>query len=125
MVNLIVRIILTKGQAADCVQGPALVDGLKPRAIVADRAYDTNQMIAVAREAGAELVVPSKKNRKAPRCLYKAVYRRRNLIERKVNVLKDYRRIATRYDKTDSSYYAAICIAATIQNLKLLSVNTP
>lgn len=115
--------ILTKGQSADCVQGPLLVGDRWPRAIVADRAYDTNEMIRLAKERDAVLVVPAKKNRKVPRALYKPVYRRRNIIERIIGRIKDNRRIATRYEKTDTNYLAFLYLAATIFNLKP-TVNT-
>jgi len=115
--------LLTKGQSADCVQGPLIVGGRRPRAIVADRAYDTEAMIRLAKEKDAVLVVPSKRNRKSPRLLYKSVYRRRNIIERIIGRIKDNRRIATRYEKTDTNYIAFLYLAAAIFNLKP-TVNT-
>ncbi len=119
----IARLLLTKGQASDCVQGINLVSGFRPRAILGDKAYDTAQMLSVAKALGAELVVPSKKNRKAPRSLYKVVYRRRNIVERIFCRLKDYRRVATRYDKTDFNFAGFVFIAAILFNLKP-TVNT-
>lgn len=119
----ILRFILSAGQRADCLFGPAVAQGFHPRAIVADRAYDTEAMARCARSSAALLVVPSKRNRRHPRCLHKMVYRRRNIVERVIGRLKDHRRIATRYDKTDRSYNAFIAIAATLFNLKP-SVNT-
>ena len=121
--GLIVRIVLTKGQSADCVQGPVVAQGFRPRAILADRAYDTEAMLRLARERDAVLVVPSKKNRKSPRPLYSRVYRRRNIIERIIGRLKDNRRIATRYEKTDSNFLAFLFLSAIIFNLNP-TVNT-
>ena len=117
------RLILTRGQAADCVQGPKLVEGLRPRAILADRAYDTEQMLSVAKALGAEVVIPSKRNRKRHRPIQNRVYRRRNIVERIFCRIKDFRRLATRYDKTDTSYMGFGNIAAILFNLKP-TVNT-
>lgn len=113
----IVRFILSAGQRADCLFGPLLTAGLRPRAIVADRAYDTERMAGSAQSSDAVLVVPSRRNRRRPRALYTAVYRRRNIVERIIGRLKDHRRIATRYDKTDRNYSAFLHIAAALFNL--------
>jgi putative transposase len=120
----ILRIIMTAGHRSDCPYGPELVNGFRPRAILADRAYDTNAMIAKAAELKAELVVPSKSNRKFPRCITKSVYKRRNIIERVIGRLKDYRRLSMRFEKTDSNFFSFIFIAAALYNLNP-TVNTP
>jgi transposase len=70
-----------------------------------------------ARACDAVLVVPSRRNRKHPRSLYKPVYRRRNIVERVIGRLKDHRRLAICYDKTDQNYKALLCIRAAIFNL--------
>jgi transposase len=117
------RMILTQGQRADCTQSSSLISGLRLRAIIADRAYDTNAMIATAKALGAELVVSSKSNRKFPRSVNKAVYRRGNIIERIIGRLKDHRRIATRFEETDTNFFGFIYIAAILYNLNP-TVNT-
>lgn len=119
----ILRIIMTAGHRSDCPYGPPLVDGFRPRAILADRAYDTNTMIAKAAALKAELVVPSKSNRKFPRCIAKNVYKRRNIIERVIGRLKDFRRVSMRFEKTDSNYFGFVYIAALLYNLNP-TVNT-
>ena len=119
----VLRFLLSAGQRADCVFGPLLAQGLRPRALVADRAYDTQAMAGAAGACDAVLVVPSRRNRKHPRSLYKPVYRRRNIVERVIGRLKDHRRLATRYDKTDRNFKAFLCIAAASFNLNP-TVNT-
>jgi transposase len=81
-------------------------------------------MIAKAAELKAELVVPSKSNRKSPRCITKSVYRRRNIIERVIGRLKDFRRLSMRFEKTDSNFFGFVLIAAALYNLNP-TVNTP
>ncbi len=81
-------------------------------------------MIAAAANVEAELIVPSKSNRKFPRCITKSVYKRRNIIERIIGKLKDYRRVAMRFEKTDSNFFAFVYIAAVMLNLTA-TVNTP
>lgn len=119
----LLRLVVSAGHRADCPYGPGLVAGLAPRAIVADRAYDTVAMEKAAGACGAILVVPSKRNRRRPRALYYPVYRRRNIVERIIGRLKDQRRIATRYEKTTQNYYAFLFIAAALFNLNP-TVNT-
>lgn len=119
----IIRFLTSAGQRADCLFGPLLAAGLRPRAIVADRAYDTAAMAATAAGCDAVLAVPSRRGRKRPRLLYKSVYRRRNIVERIIGRLKDHRRIATRYDKTDTNFNAFLYIAAALFNLNP-TVNT-
>lgn len=113
----ILRFLLSAGQRSDCLFGPLLAAGLRPRATVADRAYDTEAMVTAARACDAVLVVPSRRNRRRPRALYTAVYRRRNIVERIIGRLKDHRRLATRYDKTDANFKAFFAIAAALFNL--------
>lgn len=118
------RIIMTAGHRADPPFGPKLVEEFRPRAILADRAYDTDAMIQVAKELKAELVVPSKSNRRFPRCITKSVYKRRNIVERVIGRLKDYRRVTFRFEKTDTSYFGFVYIASMLYNLNP-TVNTP
>ncbi len=72
----------------------------------------------------AEIVVPPKESRKVKRQYNKAMYKGRNVVERAINKLKFFRRIATRYDKTGRNFYSFICLAAAAINTKLYSVNT-
>jgi len=82
--------------------------------LLADRGYDTNEIIAVARDSGIETVIPSKKNRKVQRDYDRHLYKLRHLVENAFLHLKRWRGIATRYAKNTASFVAAIqirCIA--------------
>lgn len=82
--------------------------------LIADRGYDTNAIRALLAARGAEAVIPSTTSRRAPIPYDRDAYRAPNLVERLWCRLKDWRRIATRYDKLADNYLAAALIAATI-----------
>jgi transposase len=112
------RFFLTGGQASDYTQGLALIEGLRATALLADKGYDADYMVAAAVTMGAQAVIPPKSNRKTLRAYDADLYKERNLIERFFNKLKQFRRIATRYDKTAESFMAFIHIAAAYIWLK-------
>jgi transposase len=105
--------LLSPGNAHDVVMAPALVDTAGPIArLIADKAYDTNALRALLADRGVEAVIPSIRRRK-PLIPYDVrAYRERNLIERMFGRLKDYRRIATRYDKLARNFLAGALLAA-------------
>lgn len=80
--------------------------------LLADRAYDANALRRMLAECGAEAVIPSTTSRRAPIPYDVQAYRQRNRIERMFCRLKDFRRVATRYDKLARNYAAAVHIAA-------------
>src|ERR1700754_2831412 len=84
------------------------------RRLIADRAYDANGIRRLLAEHGAEAVIPSTASRSAPIPYGRKVYRDRNRIERMFCRLKDFRRVATRYDKLATNYQAAVHIAAIV-----------
>ena len=84
------------------------------RKLLADRAYDANSLRSWLVERGAEPVIPPNPTRKNPHTYDRNAYRARNLIERMFCRLKDFRRIATRYDKRADIFLSAVCIAAAI-----------
>lgn len=89
--------------------------GDKIDALLADKGYDADAVRDALDEINVEAVIPSKSNRKQPRGFDREVYKRRNLIERLFNRLKNWRRIATiatRYDKNATSFLAFIMIAS-------------
>lgn len=88
---------------------------LEAKTILADKGYDAEyRVLNPLREAGKESVIPPKKNRKEQRGYDKELYKARHLIENFFCRLKQYRAIATRYDKTARNFLAAIYLAATI-----------
>ena len=108
------RLRVTAGQAGDCPQAVPLLEGLKVGKVLADTAYDSNANRAYCAAHAIEVVIPSHPNRADPVPLDEQAYRERNQIERFFNRLKQYRRLATRYDKTSSSFLGFWLLAATL-----------
>ena len=115
-----VRIFVTAGTTADCKLGEKLIAGFSAIALLADKGYDVNGIIALARSAGMEIVIPPKRNRKDQREYDKDLYKLRHLIENAFLKLKQWRGIATRYAKNTASFLAAVqirCIALWLNAL--------
>ena len=110
----LVRFVLLPGQRHDTIGVPPLIRGVTFGALLGDRAFDVDWLRAELDRRGACAVIPSKSNRKARIDHDEEMYRWRHLIENYFAKLKEFRAIATRYYKTDTSYSAAIFIAATI-----------
>lgn len=113
-----VRFFLTAGQRSDYIKALDLVKDREMKALIADKGYDADYMVKVAKDAGADAVIPSRVGRTSQREYDKDLYKERNLIERMFNKLKHFRRVATRYDKTDISYLGFVFIAAIYLWLK-------
>ena len=107
-----VQFILTGGQEADVNQAEALMQGHRADAAIADKAYDCARVVAAAERQGAEAVIPSKKNRKVPRDYDKHLYKERKKVEWFINLLKQYRRVATRYEKTARNFLGFVHLAS-------------
>lgn len=101
-----VRLIATGGQVADVTQAKALVSDIKAEHVIADKGYDSSELVGVIEAAGAKAVIPSRSNRKKPRDYDEHLYKERTLVERFLNKVKNCRRIATRYEKTARNYLA-------------------
>ena len=95
-----------------------MIENMKADAVLADKGYDADYIIEAVEDMGAVAVIPPKSNRKTPREYDQYLYKERNLIERLFNKLKNFRRIATRYDKTALSFMSFLNIAATYLWLK-------
>lgn len=108
------RFILTGGQAGDITTAPALLAGLTAAGVIADKAYDSNDLRTLIAEAGAEAVIPSNRTRKVLIPHDAVAYKLRNRIERFFNKLKHFRRIATRYDRRAIYFLSAIYLASAI-----------
>jgi putative transposase len=107
-----VEFILTPGQRADVTQGEALREGHDAAAVIADKGYDSDALVRRIEAKGAEAVIPPKKNRKEPRPYDAHLYKERNKVERFVRLMKGYRRVATRYEKTDTNFLGFVHIVA-------------
>ena len=104
------RVIVTEGARADCKEAFVLIDGLSAQALLADRGYDSNEIIDKAVDSGCQVVIPPKRNRKLERDYDKGLYRVRHLVENAFLHLKRWRGIATRYIKRSISFLAAVQI---------------
>jgi transposase len=104
---------LTAGQANDITQAAGLIDGLTMHTVTADKAYDADTLIQTITQAGAKAVIPPRRHRIWPRTYDRHQYRHRNLIERFFCRIKQFRRIATRYDKLASRFSTFIALVAT------------
>ncbi len=92
-----------------------LADTLPPAsALIADRGYDSNWFRAALKARGVEPCIPPTRGRKAPLHYDRTLYRTRHRIENLFVKLKDWRRIATRYDRCAHTFFSAICIAAAV-----------
>jgi transposase len=108
-------VLISPGNTSDMTMAPALIEAAHGRfdKLIADR-YDSNAIRAAIQAQGAEVVIPATGSRKAPIPYDRDAYRARNLVERLWCRLKDWRRIATRYDKLAANYMAGVFLAATI-----------
>jgi len=106
---------LTSGQAHDLTGVAELLTRIPaPRRLLADRAYDARKLRDWLTERGCEAVIPPNPTRKHPNAYDKAAYRGRNVVERMFCRLKDFRRIATRYDRRADIFLSSVFLVATI-----------
>lgn len=110
-----VAFTLTPGNIADISVARELLDTLAPpKRLLADKAYDADHLRDWLKARRVQAVIPSNATRRTPYPLDKIPYKRRNLIERMFCRLKDWRRIATRYDRTARNFLSAVALAATL-----------
>ena len=106
--------MLTPGQAHDLTCAEPLIETADPKALIGDKAFDADPFIDALTERGITPVIPPKVNRKTQRTCDFALYCERNLIERFFNKLKQFRAIATRYDKLARNFLAGVQLASAI-----------
>ena len=109
-----VRFFLTAGQAGDAPQAQPLVEGLSAEVVMADAAYDSDALRAAIAAKGAQAVIPNNPSRALKYPLDKPIYAERHLVECCFSKLKQFRRVATRYEKTARNYFSVVAIAATL-----------
>ena len=114
-----VRLAVTEGTVADSSQALPLIQGIEAQWLLADKAYDTNEIIATAREMGMDPVIPPKRNRRELRDYDQALYRLRHLVENGFLEFKQWRGVATRYAKRAASYLAICQLRAVMVWSKL------
>ena len=114
----LVRFVLLPGHRYDTVGVPPLIDGIAFDALIADRAFDSNTIVAELDTRGAKAVIAQHPRRTKPLVLDAEIYKWRHLIENFFCKLKEFKRIALRADKTDQSFAAMIHLAAAVIALR-------
>lgn len=114
---------LGPGQEADIHRAEELLAEHQPEAVIADKAYDSDAFVELLQDREVEAVIPPLRCRIVQRRYSKRKYKQRNLVERFVNRLKHYRRVATRYEKTARNFLAFTQLASTLVTLGV-NVNT-
>ena len=112
------RFTLTSGACHDVTQAPALIAGYTCQYVIADAAYDSDALRDTIVAQGAVAVIKPRNNRVEERPYDKEMYKRRNVIERFFHRLKQYRRVATRYDKYADRYLGFVYFAALLITTK-------
>jgi transposase len=112
----LVRFVLLPGQRFDTVGVPPLIEGLTFEALIADKAFDSNAIIADLDARGAKIVISQHPRRAKPLAIDAEIYKWRHLIENFFCKIKEFKRIAMRADKTDQSFASMIYLAAAVIN---------
>ena len=107
---------LTGGQVHDIRQAETLVAEVQPEALLGDKGYDADSFIESLELRAIKPVIPPKSNRKIKRDCDFALYAERNLIERFFNFIKQFRGIATRYEKTARNFLAGLHLVCALEH---------
>jgi transposase len=108
------RFVITGGQVHDVTQAQALIETVEPQAVLADKAYDANALLKSIGDKQAKAVIPPTASRKVQREYDRHQYRNRNVIERFFARLKQFRRVATRYDKLATRFASFVALTASL-----------
>lgn len=109
-----VAFTLTAGQVGDAPQAGPLIDGLPATIVMADTAYDADHFREAIADKGALAVIPNNPSRARKHPLDKQLYAQRHLVECCFSRLKQFRRVATRFEKTARNYLAIVTLAAIV-----------
>ncbi len=110
-----IRFFITAGQVSDYIGATALLNSLPDAEwLLADRGYDADWLREALKDKGIRPCIPGRKSRNTAIRYDKRRYRRRNRIERMFGRLKDWRRVATRYDRCPKVFLSAIALAALV-----------
>jgi transposase len=106
---------LTGGETHDCPVAERLIRRVNsPERMPGDKAYDSAELREALPQHGTKRVIPNRCNRKQPFSFNKRLYKLRWRIESAFNRLKDFRRIATRYDRLARNYLSSVCLVASL-----------
>lgn len=107
--------LLTEGQMSDHKGAALLLSSLpQARELLGDKGYDSDWFRSALAERGITACIPPRSNRKVQHHYDKSLYKQRHKIENIFGRIKDWRRVATRYDRCAHTFFSAICIAATV-----------
>ena len=106
--------VLTPGQAHDCPQADGLLSGYCSDYVIADKGYDSADLVELIEEMGAVSVIPSRINSKQPREYDLYLYQERHLVECFFNKIKWFRRIFTRFEKLDRNYLGFLSFVSAL-----------
>ena len=109
---------ITGGQVHDITQAQALLALVEPEALLGDKGYDADHFIDSLTARAISAIIPPKSNRKVKRDCDFALYRERNLVERFFCIIKHFRAIATRYEKTAQNFLAGLHLVCALAWLK-------
>lgn len=109
---------MTAAQESDIAQAEDLLAGHEPDVVIADKGYDKKALVGEIESRGATAVIPTQRSRKEQREVDPHLYRERNLCERFWSKVKQYRRVATRYEKKAANFLAFVKVAAIMVMLK-------
>ena len=110
---------ITVGQQHDSQSAPALITKVAPKILLGDKAYDVDAIRLDLTARNAVAVIPPKANRKAPAAFDRDLYKARSAVECTLNLLKQARRFATRYEKTIRNYSAVVAIGCALLWLQI------
>ena len=116
--GLPVKLLLTAGHPSDISQGEKLIAEVPVAVVIGEKGYDRKKLVRAIRRRGAEAVIPSLSNRNEQRRYDRERYKDRNLAERFWGKLKQYRRVARRYEKTARNFLAFVHVASIMVLLK-------
>lgn len=112
--GLLARFHLTGGEAGDSPEALPLLGDLRPESLAADKAYDTDAILEHLADQGIQAVIPPRSHRIVQRDFDRHLYKNRNLVERFFCRIKQFRRIATRYDKLAERFASFVALAAAV-----------
>jgi putative transposase len=110
--GLPVELKVTPGQVADITEAESLLAGQDFDVAIGDKGFDIKKLVDYIKRRGEEAVIPPRSNLKDQREFDRHLYKERNLVERFINRIKPYRRVATRYEKTARNFLAFVQVAA-------------
>ena len=109
------RFVLTPGQRHDSKPVPEWLGGLQAKALLADKAYDSDKIVQAAEKRGMQVIISCRVNRKEQRVLDRHRYKARHLVENLFQRMKVFRRVATRFDKLDVTFLGFVHIAGIMK----------